>query len=371
MNNYIILDHKKIYRSRWYGEAGEEGYKRALLNNIYYCGVPIINLPHAAFVLEYLSNNNVKLDDTSYYWFRKETVEKDPNYPLIYDDCEWYKKLILDLEQNGQLDAVEVIKITDNIYEVSDGTHRASYLAVKNIPIKVKVIWGLDCEWDLPEEEINKAIELYSNTYSYFKENRIAYLPVWWKDKKWKEDIEVPPIRYVRPDSVERLYAIIDDLYLLKKPRINVLDIGCNTGFFSSYISQIEGFSVIGIENNAGWFKLLELQKEHSGYPNNILFGTINDVEEETDASIYLHTFHNTIEFNGLDEAKKQFAKICELTKHKIYFCLGAYSQLNENNTLTHFQNMFLKNYGFNVRLLYYSGRGSARYRTPIYVAEK
>ena len=348
----MIVDIDKLRVCRFWGGTD--------VNNIYEgnAGEKINTMCSVEFVAEYLFlREKLNIYQSSYY---NRFKIKHPDNPLSAEqDCLLFINLIKDVEKNGILEAVPVFKLTDDTYILKDGHHRVSIAYVLNKKnVEVKIEDEILYVWDLKDEEINQAVNIYSKVYPQF-ETGVTYTPVWWKNNN-----KYFPFR----EHTKRLEAILNDIVDLKG--INVLDVGCAGGFFSSSISQIPNMRVLALDEKKGWIDLMELKKKQTGLKFDTQVGTIVDLNDgyKCDAAMYLDVFHVT------DEPKReiQLRRLCEITKDRIYFCLGRYDYLNKGEGfLSNYCRKIFGEYGFKIKMLHVNVEDMDSYRRPIFVAKK
>jgi SAM-dependent methyltransferase len=190
---------------------------------------------------------------------------------------------------------------------------------------------------------------------------RHYYYPPFWEETSDKKIIR---------ESDIRLNTILKDIVSLEGR--NVLEIGCATGYFSNAVNQIPAIRVTSVDIDAKFIEIMKVRKALTGYPSEIIHGTVRDVKRQFDATLFIDVFFQILTNAGVDEAKYQFERICELTKHRIYFGFGHYPTSNKFGIISDYYRRTLSKYGFNnIEMIYYGRDEEELYRRPIFVAKK
>jgi hypothetical protein len=334
-------------------------------------------LPACEFVVEYLiCGKDLNFENTSYFGFICN-IGKVYNWDINYPEgskgqaIKWCEKLTNTVEFSKKHDdtVIAVFELCEGTYMIMNGHHRASCAYAQGKPITLAITDEIKKFWpELSEEHKLLIDKVFEVNYPHLK----YYYPPFWEEEKDK---------LVR-ESTSRLNAILKDIITLKGVYVSsslgrnfsrVLEIGCCTGFFSSAIDQIPAMRVTAVDSDPHFINIIRLRREFTKHPfNEVIKGTVRDIKEEFDASLFIDVFFQILMKDGLEEAQYQFERICELTKERIYFGLGMPGVLNKYGALSDFHRKILSKYGFNnVEMKYFGRNENSQYKRAIFVAKK
>ena len=342
-----------------------------------YAGEPITKLPACEFVVEYLvCGKDLKYENTSYFGFIKDLgiiYHWDKNFPdgINGQAIKWCERLAntIEFSKKHTDTMIAVFEVCDGVYMILNGHHRAVCAYAQGKPICL-VIEEIKKIWELKDEQKLLIDKVFETNYPHLK----YYYPPFWEEEK--------DTKLLR-ESNSRLDAILKDIVSLKGTYVSesslswnfskVLEIGCCTGFFSSAIDQIPAMRVTAVDSDPHFINIIRLRREFTKHPfNEVIQGTVRDIKEEFDASLFIDVFFQILMKDGLEEAQYQFERICELTKERIYFGLGMPGVLNKYGVLSDFHRKILSKYGFNnVEMIYFGRNENSQYKRAIFVAKK
>lgn len=164
----------------------------------------------------------------------------------------------------------------------------------------------------------NSTKRLNKKIISLLKRKRVSalYQPIWGITENEGDSFR---------DSVDRFNSF--KKYIDDKEVNNVLDIGCNVGYFS-FASGDLGKYVIGVDSDPFSVNVCNAVK-HKHEINNVHFDNslVDDKYLETmpsfDAVIFMSVFHHWVKYYGYDDAMKRFHLLAKKINKYIIFETG------------------------------------------------